>query len=174
MICTHCGSPIPIENLECPECGRRKTRDQVLAEPPPDAPRKLAGVGGWLFLLVAYLVFLVPISAALALTRGAVGVFVTHSTKINASPTVLYAWIAGLGLVGFGLYAGILLWKERPRAVAVAKRFLLAWLLLGTISALLPGASVADRAWGLANALFWFAIWYSYLVLSKRVANTYV
>jgi len=66
MICTHCGSPIPIENLECPECGRRKTRDQVLAEPPPDAPRKLAGVGGWLFLLVAYLVFLVPISAALA------------------------------------------------------------------------------------------------------------
>jgi len=75
---------------------------------------------------------------------------------------------------GFGLYAGILLWKERPRAVAVAKRFLLAWLLLGTISALFPGASVADRAWGLANALFWFAIWYSYLVLSKRVANTYV
>jgi hypothetical protein len=85
MVCTHCGSPIPIENLECPECGRRKTRDQVLAEPPPDAPRKLAGVGGWLFLLVAYLVFLVPISAALALTRGAVGVFVTHSTKTRRS-----------------------------------------------------------------------------------------
>ncbi|HTW22664.1 MAG TPA: DUF2569 family protein [Candidatus Baltobacteraceae bacterium] len=174
MVCAHCGSLLPIQNFECPKCGTRRTRDQILAEPPPDAPRKLAGVGGWLFLLVAYLVFFVPIGAALVLARGAAGVFIAHSTKINTSPTVLLTWIGGLAMAAFGLYAGILLWKERPRAVAVAKKFLLAWLLLGTIWALLPNASIADRAWGLVDTLFWFAVWYSYLIFSKRVANTYI
>jgi len=174
MVCTHCGSLVPIENFECPKCGTRRTRDQILAEPPPDAPRKLAGVGGWLLLLVAYLVLFVPISAALALIRGGVGVLVTHSTKINTAPTILFGWVSGLALMLFGIYAGMLLWKERPGAVAVTKSFLLAWLLLRAAWALFPGVSIADRAWGLVDTLFWFAVWYSYLIFSERVANTYI
>jgi hypothetical protein len=174
MVCTHCGSSIPVGNFECPQCGTRKTRDQVLAEPPPVVPPKLTGVGGWLLILIAYLVLLVPISSALALIRGGVGLFVAHSVRINTAPTALFAWIGGLALMLFGLYAGMLLWKERARAVAVTKSFLLAWLLFGALSALLPGASIADRAWGLANTLLWFCVWYSYLIFSKRVANTYV
>jgi hypothetical protein len=74
----------------------------------------------------------------------------------------------------FGLYAAMLLWKERPRAVAIAKSFLLAWVLLPAAWALLPGVSVADRAWGLVDALLWFAVWYSDLVFSKRIADTYI
>ncbi|HUA01855.1 MAG TPA: zinc ribbon domain-containing protein [Candidatus Aquilonibacter sp.] len=173
MVCTHCGSAIPVEDFQCPQCGKRRTIMEVLAEPPEGPPPPLRGVGGRLALLVAYLVFLVPLSAALFLTRHAYGLFIEHSTKLNTSPSVLFTWIGGLALVTFGLYAGILLWKERPRAVAVTKRFLLAWLSFGTLSALLPHAPVADRAWGLADALLWFFVWYSYLVLSKRVANTY-
>lgn len=172
MVCTHCGAPIPAENLVCPECGTRRTRDQVLAEPPPPVAREPAGVGGWLFVLVACLVFLVPLGAALALTRGAAELFVAHSIKINTSPAVLLMWIGGLALAAFGFYAGMLLWKKRPRAVAVTKSFLLSWLLFGVVSALLQHRSLANYSWEVAE-LFWFCVWYSYLVLSKRVANTY-
>jgi hypothetical protein len=174
MVCTNCGAPIPAENFRCAECGKRRTTTEVLAEPLSGPAPPLKGFGGWLVLLVSYLVFLVPISAALALTRGAVGLFVAHSMRINTSPAVLFAWIGGLTLTAFGLYAGMLLWKERPRAVATTKAFLSAWLLFGVVSALLSHASVADRSWELANGLLWFAVWYSYLVFSKRVANTYV
>lgn len=171
MVCTNCGALIAAEDLACPACGRRRAPEQILAEPPPPVAQKLEGVGGWLFLLVAYLVFLVPISAAVFLAARAYGAFVAHSIKINTSPAVLFTWISGLAVTAFGFYAGMLLWKERPRAVAVTKSFLLAWLLAGLISALLPQRAIAHRAWELANALLWFCVWYSYLTFSKRVAN---
>lgn len=173
MVCTHCGSLIPVEDFQCPQCGKRRTTTEVLAEPPEGPAPPLRGIGGWLALLVAYLVFLIPISAAVFLGWNAYDLFVAHSIKVDTSPAVLFAWIGGLVLMGFGLYAGMLLWKERPRAVVMTKRFLLAWLLFRTLSALIPDASVADRAWGLVVALFWFCVWYAYLVLSKRVANTF-
>lgn len=173
MVCTNCGALIPAENLACPACGRRRAPDQILGEHSPPVARKLVGVGGWLFLLVAQLVFLVPISAAVFLAARAYGLFVTHSIKINPSPIVLFAWVGWPAVTAFGFYAGTLLWKERPGAVAVTKRFLLAGLLLSALAALLPHRPVSDRAWDLVNALFWFCVWYSYLAFSKRVANTY-
>jgi uncharacterized RDD family membrane protein YckC len=43
MVCTNCGALIPVADLACPVCGRQRTTQEVLAEPPPPDPSKTSG-----------------------------------------------------------------------------------------------------------------------------------
>jgi len=174
MVCTNCGALIPTDSFQCVECGKRKTPTEVLEEPPgpPTAP-PLEGVGGWLLILIAYLVFLLPLAAVLGLSRDLRPLFGGQSLSKSSLFHTVIPWIVLWGVVGMGLYAGIALWKILPGAVRATKVFLFALLLFETISALVSHRAMSDRAWGLADNLLFFFIWYSYLVLSKRVANTY-
>lgn len=173
MVCTDCGAPIPSESSRCLECGKRRTPAEVLAEPPPPKAPPLEGVGGWLLLLIAYLVFFLPLGALLGFFRMEGALAGGQSLQKGFLLHTVIPWIAILCVVGMGLYAGIALWRVLPGAVAATKRFLLASLLVDTISALVRHRNVWDRAWGLADALLFFFAWYSYLLLSRRVENTY-
>jgi len=174
MVCTNCGALIPTDSFQCAECGKRKTPTEVLEEPPgpPTAP-PLEGVGGWLLILIAYLVFLLPLRTLLGFFRVQGDLAGGQSMQKGFVLHTLIPWIAILCVAGMGLYAGIALWKVLPGAVRATKRFLFALLLFETISALVSHRAMSDRAWGLADDLLFFFVWYSYLVLSKRVANTY-
>jgi len=78
------------------------------------------------------------------------------------------------GVSGFGVYAGIALWRIRPGAVRLAKRFLLTFLVFGMVSyALRVAGGQADSLEGLRNVGWWCGLWYFYLARSERVAATY-
>jgi hypothetical protein len=84
----------------------------------------------------------------------------------------------------FSMYAGLMLARRSPRAVATAKSFLISMLgyslLMPPISLLLfPLPSefinelIAESIKQGIGAAMSFAVWYTYLVRSKRVKATY-
>ncbi len=79
------------------------------------------------------------------------------------------------GLAIFSCFAGVMLWTEKPRAVCVAKAYLL-------IAAVLPISyflilHLAGMQVNLAQIIFrrtlYSVVWYSYLAASRRVELTY-
>jgi len=91
--------------------------------------------------------------------------------------------VLSLGVTGFGLFAGIQLWRIRPGAVLTAKRYLFCALMSQAVEIGLPWMTglpaedirtmVAANVRNAVRGLIPFAIWYSYLNVSKRVRATY-
>lgn len=91
--------------------------------------------------------------------------------------------ILSIALMIFSIRAGIALWNIKPRAVRIAKNFLLLFLGYSVIIIFLPfmaglpsevnDAMIPDIVKGAVKGLFFFGIWYSYLSISKRVLGTY-
>lgn len=91
--------------------------------------------------------------------------------------------VFSIALTGFSIYAGVALWKIRPNAVKIAKKYLLAMLgysILGSFLPFMAGlpseanqAMIAEVAKDLFRAVISFAVWYSYLNRSVRVRETY-
>ena len=89
--------------------------------------------------------------------------------------------LVGVGLLVFGMTAGVFLWRVRPGAVLLAKVFLsvqaiyaLVWLAL-SFRLELPGATLEELVllrFGISSLAF-FAVWFTYLHRSRRVNNTY-
>jgi hypothetical protein len=95
--------------------------------------------------------------------------------------------LLGFAICGYGIFAGIQLWRKNPAGIEKAKRFMIAFLIFG----------VADLAMGmnwrvlmghkaslsrfiswqtvrpLLNSIGYTLIWYSYLMKSNRVLMTY-
>jgi hypothetical protein len=86
-------------------------------------------------------------------------------------------------LTVFSIYAGISLWKKKPGAVTLAKKYLLAFLGYAVIAAVLPfmaglpseanSAMVPGVIRDAVRSLIYVAVWYSYLSKSVRVKATY-
>jgi hypothetical protein len=141
------------------------------------------GVGGWLLLFCLGLTLIGPIISLNAIVVGYNGT----SKYFTQFPGLLLLWaidtLLSLGLIAFGIYAGIRLWSIRPGAVTMAKRYLMCTLGYYTVAAVLPFfvglPSVANEAMILPvikntlKGILTFAIWYSYLNKSKRVNATY-
>jgi len=79
----------------------------------------------------------------------------------------------------FSLYAGLQMWQVRPGAVVVAKRFLLANLIYGLVVPAVVAVMIGlpelagDAVKTALRAITYTAIWYPYLLKSKRVRATY-
>lgn len=138
---------------------------------------------GWLLLLCINLTILDPVTII-------VGVF---SATLVADPNfeqypelmrmLIVSGICKLALAVFSIYAGASLWKIQPDAPNTAKRYLEAAAVYSAFSLLLP------RIVGLPDELYrqiagpsllssmatlcYVAVWYAYLVKSKRVKATY-
>jgi hypothetical protein len=174
MVCTNCGALIPDNAFECASCGRpMRVRDLLISPPALAARDECRGVEGWLAFLVFYLLFLLPLGTGIRLFLGlrsqpGGGLLRGHSSLPNLGNLVVALIVAGMGI-----YAGIALWKAFPNAVAATKRFLIAFLMGGLLISIVRYHTLADRIWGVADALAFFLVWYAYLKLSRRVANTY-
>jgi hypothetical protein len=153
------------------------------------------GVGGWLLFFIFGIVLVAPV-----LHTWNVWHAYRHSMEIFARsvhPYSLYAFyaletIAGFALYGYGIFAGIQLWRIQPNAVQHAKRFLLLllayrfadyvmginWIALmasqdaraGALSNFLVGSAAKN----LLRTAFYVALWYAYLSRSERVRVTFV
>lgn len=148
-----------------------------------------SGVGGWLLFFVLTLVVFGPafhIAAFLRSYRHAIEVFARLSHPYSHYLFYIIEQLAGVALYGYGIFAGIRLWKTRPAALMHAKRFLLllvlyhladfamavnfTWILdpPGTVDKYLPHAFLRQM-----RNLVYPVVWYSYLLNSKRVRNTF-
>lgn len=134
---------------------------------------KLKGVGGWLLFFIITLVFITPLSTLYYLSSDYYiidGLFDTGLALIS------------IGFAVWAVVVGISLWRKNKNAVIRTKEFLLAYLSFGIISvivgAVLGGYSadpelLASDSISLVRAIGYFAIWFSYLNVSKRVKNTF-
>jgi hypothetical protein len=91
---------------------------------------RLQGVRGWLLLLCLYLTLIVPLLAAL----GLLGAWQAAARSPTLQNALIYESILELALAGFALYAGVMLYQQRPNAVAIAKIYFITMLTLGMLS----------------------------------------
>jgi hypothetical protein len=99
--------------------------------------------------------------------------------------------LASFAVYGYGIFAGIQLWKIRSGAIQQAKRFLVSilvyafldysmeiiWIFLMTPEAIRASAlsrALYDKtAMALLQTAIYAAVWYAYLFKSERVRATY-
>lgn len=158
------------------------------AEPPPlptetDVPPKYQGVKGWLLFFCINLTILGPLLTMGSLIAG----FAMSWKAFGEFPGLLVMLIVdtvlSLGIAGFGLYAGLQLWRVRSGAVLKAKKYLycaLGYHILGIGLPWIAGlpsedtkAMIVEGIRDTMRGLIHFAIWFSYLNQSKRVKATY-
>lgn len=174
MVCTTCGALIPEHSFKCPGCGRAMNVSEVLESPPAlERDDHYEGVGGWLGVLVFYLLVLLPLGLALGVARASGFLSGSwYSTQVPLGARIVYWVAAGLSAV-LGIYAGLALWKILPNAVRATKFYLFVSLLATVIISLIAYQDPRDQVEEILWAAMWFLIWYAYLVRSKRVENTY-
>ena len=143
----------------------------------------MRGVGGWLLLLCMGLTVFSPVLVAIGIARG----YLADSPHFAAFPRLRGLFFIDvalrIALTAYGIYAGVRLGLVRPRAVRTAKTYFACAAGYLVIGALLPFAAglppAADPVLLQAAveqsvpALISVAIWYAYLVRSKRVKATY-
>jgi Protein of unknown function (DUF2569) len=179
VVCIHCGASRPDDLPYCPNCHRALNAREVYLDIDP-----CIGVHGWLAFLVFILVVLSPLSAVLALFRWASSGHIPAGwTESGGTIPAPVNFIVLLFLTAFGLYAGSELKKITPTAVRTAKRYFLAvggyWscVLFAALGARAMHVATGDEMWrgvgDFISGLLYVAIWYLYLVRSKRVAKTY-
>lgn len=158
-----------------------------LAQPRGDGSQvgvKLAGVGGWLALLVAVLIVVSPVLSAtmiFAQQQEARGLYPEGVDSELWGSILLLDWsMFGLQAL-LGIFAGILLLKRFQRSTV--------WMVIGLIwlssvgvgvlslglgESFIPGSATAAEVGGsLVRPIGFSTIWSLYLVLSRRVKNTY-
>jgi hypothetical protein len=173
MVCTNCGALIPDHAFKCPSCGRPMRVGEVLASPPALAEHiRYMGVEGWLALLVVYVFASIPLVIAIRIFFAVYAFAAGRPHEGNFLSPGLW-WIVDLILAVLGVYAGVALLNRSVNAVFVTKLFLTVLAIAGAGASMAQFHTPADRLWGVAEALIFPAIWFAYLTLSRRVANTY-
>ena len=141
-------------------------------------------VGGWLLVLCFLLTVVNPLLTVAMLY--AVFSLVTDFPKLMGRAILVSA--VAVPLMCYSIYAGLALWKIKPRATTIAKNYLLAVffcsLLNSAISLLIlmfssgQARRSAQESFSLSVistvfTLIGVSVWYSYLNRSTRVGETY-
>lgn len=142
-----------------------------------------AGIGGWLALLIVWMVILRPVA----------GVYMLGMMQANslANPVILdnanwvintsTFWMVFLVVATLSIYAGLRLWRDRsPAAVKAAIVILWIYSPIAAVDLLIASAYLegqvtwADAATTIGTNLTVAAAWTAYLLRSRRVRNTYI
>ncbi len=141
-------------------------------------------IGGWLYLLCFALIAGFPIGSIIVIFSS----YVEFHNNFEIVPLIKYLFFIDIILriivSYYSIRAGNLLWKIAPNAVKNAKKFLFIYLGYAIISIVMQfiGGFPSDiNSPEFANTIrlmiqpfIYFAIWYWYLVVSKRVKSTYI
>ncbi|MFZ2642508.1 MAG: DUF2569 family protein [Verrucomicrobiia bacterium] len=151
----------------------------IRATPQPQHKR----VGGWLLLFCLGLTVFGPLITLSSLVAS----FTEAAKYFDRFPGLLVITIIdsllSLGLMTFGIFTGVVLWRVRPGALGIAKGYLLCFFIYIVIAAVLPflsglpsqanAAMISTGVGNLGRGVICFTIWYWYLEKSKRVKATY-
>jgi hypothetical protein len=144
---------------------------------------ELRGVKGWLLLLCLLLTIFDPFVIIATLFVVSDGMAARHDVGRDMFRLVLVTGVLKIALAVFSLYAGVSLWRILPRAVALARAYLVAVALSSVALLFLP--ALFGRAVTLSKALsqedifnvmltvIYAFLWLAYLARSKRVQATY-
>jgi Protein of unknown function (DUF2569) len=141
------------------------------------------GVKGWLLFLCLVLTLLNPVASIVNIFSS----FKFSAPFFNQYPGLkIITMIDGLlsvGVVCFSIYAGISLWRIRPKGVSIVKTFLLTFMAYAIVANILPflaglpananEAMTAQAFIGVLRSAIIVVLWYLYLVKSKRVRSTF-
>jgi hypothetical protein len=151
------------------------------------------GVGGWLAIFIFSIVFVGPAyHFGYAVQHYADNVEVIASSDHPYSLYVFYfvQTAARIAVYGYGMFAGIQLWRIRPNAVQHAKQFLIVLLVLPVADFVMGinwftlifseeartitlSSSLARMVRTIVRAAIYSAVWYAYLSRSERIHVTY-
>ena len=145
--------------------------------------QRYKGVKGWLLLFCIILTVINPLITVFNLVGG----YNESKAYFAAYPGLqtLFAIdsVLSIGLVAFSIFAGISLWMIRPNAVKIAKIWLFSFLAYSILiiflpyAAGLPSSALNDMIGQVIvetiRSLVFFGIWFSYLLVSTRVRQTY-
>ena len=179
MLCPHCSSANLDDALACANCGKQLIVDSSSDSHTP----KYVGVGGWLAFFIVTVLIIGPVLSIPGLLREFRLLVDGAGLSRGRWSLVVTNFGVTLFMRGFGIYAGVKLWKIAQNAVRIAKRYLLCWgvywaivLSLTAVTGVM-GAISKDEIWlhveHSAVSLFGAALWYSYFEVSDRVAATY-
>jgi uncharacterized protein DUF2569 len=149
--------------------------DQITAASIANPRRELQGVEGWLLVFCLFLVFVWPISSAVA----AITILRSKTMFPVLFESQLLRTVVIFGNFGFGVYsfiAGMKLWSRNPRAPRFVRIFLTV-SIGGFVAVELAffANGVRTYQWqGLLGRFLFLAIWYVYLLKSRRVAAIYL
>lgn len=177
LFCQNCGLEQSSYADVCPGCGRRWSPAPGVPSPNiilPQPSDDLYGVGGWLLLFCLSLTFAVPIRHALIAEK---------ALRNLASARVPIQILLRLGSLGaiyaalavFSFTAGLMLWMEKPKALKVARAYLVIGAVLPiALSLLLQLSGMRMRLFPIVfDRLAYSVLWCSYLQKSHRVLVTY-
>jgi hypothetical protein len=143
----------------------------------------LRGVGGWLLFFCISLTMLSPLITLYRLLSAFGPVLRVSGTYPGLLVVTIIDTVLSVGLMAFSIFAGISLWRVAPKAVSIAKAYLISLLVYSVLViplvflAGLPSRANAvmfqEGLIGLLRSFGYVAIWLSYLSKSKRVAATY-
>ena len=193
MYCSKCGSEVSSADVTCHSCGHPQPSGVSRPAPSDRLSHPYYGVGGWLWLFLIGTLLSPFVYARNVLLRyhHNIDVFV-HSAHPN-SLFIFYATatLVGFLVFGYGMFAGIQLWRIQRGAVEHAKRFLFYLFCFRAADYLMGLNWIAvmgpqdSRAVTLANFLggqsaltlfrsaIYIAVWYAYFSRSERVRVTY-
>jgi uncharacterized protein DUF2569 len=203
IYCSQCGSEVSAADAACLACGR--ALPAASNHPPASvaginvavSPDRLLhpyyGVGGWLAIFIFSIVFVGPAYHFWY----AVQHYTDNMELIAGSehPHSLYVFYlvqtaTRIAVYGYGMFAGILLWRIRPNAVQHAKQFLIVLLVLPVANFVMGinwftlifseeartialSSSLARTVPVILRAAIYSAVWYAYLSRSERIQVTY-
>ena len=142
----------------------------------------MVGVGGWLALLIAWMVFLRPLAGAVLLNQ--MHVAATEDFRIIQNSTWLINtsifWLIFLVVAVLSIYGGVRLWRDRTYASVRAAIWIL-WIstpiaavaLLISQAYLQEGVTIEDAIQKVLLNVVVATGWTLYLIKSKRVKMTY-
>jgi hypothetical protein len=140
-------------------------------------------VGGWLLFFCLVLSVLSPLATLVAFlkTYKETSLFFPRFPRLMVIIDIDV--LLSLCLMTFSIYAGVWLWRVRPGAVSMAKRYLFCFLGYQAIASVLPffaglppeanAAMLSGVGKDFFKGVVFFAVWYAYLSSSKRVRETY-
>lgn len=156
---------------------REKSKESVAGQPQWERPH------GWLFLFCLLYVVVLPFLTVYDLMSFWLGYMFRRPPIVGLTVIDIVETTINVGIMAFGMHTAQSLWRSNSGAVRLAKVFLLTALGCHVVSVVLPfgvglpalsaHAVFHDEVMRLVFGVIWFALWYSYFVMSKRVKATY-
>jgi hypothetical protein len=141
-----------------------------------------AGIGGWLALLIVWMVVLRPVAGVYMLSMMQAGSLANPAMLENSTWLINTStfWIIFLFVAALSIYVGLRLWRDRSPA-AVRTAIIVLWIYSPVAAAdLLIARAFLEGSVPWPNAVMTIAtnlaiaaVWTVYLKRSRRVRNTY-